>query len=76
MMVMSYHVANHLLLTKLIPTKLQTKTRLHVVIIYATTSKHHEGAPSAHSAYKMLNMPKYGNICSFLSVLYGLRQTG
>jgi len=43
--------------------------------MHATASKRHERAPSTHSTYNMLNMPIFGNICSFLSLsLYGLRQ--
>jgi len=36
--------------------------------MYATASKRHERVPSTDSTYNMLNMPIFGNICSFLSV--------
>ena len=43
------------------------------VKMYATVSTRRERAPSAVSTYNMLNMPVFGNICSFLC-LYGLQQ--
>jgi len=68
---MNPHVANHLLLTKLIPQYSNPKFSMQEICQnVCTASKRRERAPSTENTYNMLNMPIFGNICSFLSVRF------